>query len=487
MFWQNLRVNQSNRFERNTQPIEKPFPAMGKRCPAGAGCACARSSRDKTMTGSKRLQYAWADGLDMSDEEKNQEESRGTMLERLLARDRKTLARALTQVEHGDARAAEMVAACRRAMAQEGWSRRAVRLGLTGAPGAGKSTLVEGLTRALRQRGRSVAVLAIDPSSPLTGGAILGDRIRMQSMAGEDGVFIRSMATRGHLGGVAAAAEDALTLMECAGWDVLLVETTGVGQGEVDVVPLVDAVALVLAPGMGDAVQAMKAGVLEIADVLALNKADRDGMDELEQEMAAAEALTETVTGRAPRTMVRTVATSGEGVDALLDALLAIACDRDGVRQQQSKQNAKQAADLRVSGPLRESGPQIDHLGIAVHSLDAAEGFYRALGLEPQPRETIAAERVRVTMLAAGESRIELLEATEAESSIARFVARRGEGLHHVALRVRDLDDVVARLRAQGVRLVNEQIQVGAGGHRYVFVHPASAHGVLLELVEAAH
>lgn len=397
------------------------------------------------------------------------------MLERLLAGDRRALARALTLVESGDAQAAELVAACRRAMAENSPSRRAVRLGLTGAPGAGKSTLVQGLTQTLRQRGKSVAVLAVDPSSPLTGGAILGDRIRMQSMAGEDGVFIRSMATRGHLGGVAAAAEDALTLIECAGWDVLLVETTGVGQGEVEVVPLVDAVAVVLAPGMGDGVQAMKAGVLEIADVLALNKADRDGIDELEQEMSAAEALTEVVTGRAPRRILRTVASLGEGVEDLLDALLKMAERRNGNR-------------LRPSEPaLPPVAPRIDHLGIAVRSLDAAEDFYRALGLAPEPRETIAAERVCVTMMATGESRIELLEATDADSTIAKFLARRGEGLHHVALRVRDLEDVVGQLRQRGVRLVNEQIQVGAGGHRYVFVHPASAHGVLLELVEAEH
>lgn len=429
------------------------------------------------MTAGERLQYAWACGILMSDQYRQYEPETMAILARLLDGDRRTLARALTMVESGASGA--LVAACRKALAEREPVRRSLRLGMTGAAGVGKSTLLEALTRALRQRGRSVAVLAIDPSSPLTGGAILGDRIRMQSMAGDEGVFIRSMATRGHLGGMAAAAEDALAVMEAAGWDVLLVETTGVGQGEVDVAQLVDAVAVVLAPGMGDGVQAMKAGVLEIADVLALNKADRPGIDELEQEMAAAEAMAEIVSGREQRRILRTAALHGEGVESLLDALLEIA-ERGRSKGPQHREQPGRSAAPAIHPP------QIDHLGIAVRSLDESEGFYRALGLVAQQRETVAAERVRVAMMATGESRIELLEATDTESTIAKFIARRGEGLHHVALRVDAIESVVARLRQQGVRLVHEQIQVGAGGHRYIFVHPASAHGVLLELVEAA-
>ena len=425
----------------------------------------------------------------MDERQTEVERETASMIAALLGGDRRALARALTLVESGDALGEKIVAASRRAICQADaeQGRRSLRLGLTGAPGAGKSTLLEALTQALRADGKSVAVLAIDPSSPLTGGAILGDRIRMQTMAGDDGVFIRSMATRGHLGGLAAAAEDALTVMEAAGWNVLLVETTGVGQSEVEIAKRVDAVGVVLAPGMGDGVQAMKAGVLEIADVLVLNKADRAGVEELEQEMAAAEALAESVSGRAERRILRTVATRAEGVKELLEALLAIAGRRRGG-------GARPGAEATLPGVPRvedwsgdPSGPRIDHLGIAVRSLDEAEGFYRALGVVLLGRETVAAERVRVAMMATGESRIELLEATDEESAIAKFIAKRGEGMHHVALRVTDIESVVARLREQGVRLVSERIQVGAGGHRYVFVHPASAHGVLLELVEAAH
>ena len=397
--------------------------------------------------------------------------------------DRRALARALTEVENGAAD--ELVRICRESVEARGDGSRAVRLGLTGAPGAGKSSLLEALTRRLREEGKTVAVLAVDPSSPVTGGAVLGDRIRMREMAGDEGVFIRSMATRGHLGGLAEAAEDALVVMEAAGWDVLLMETTGVGQGEVEIARCADAVAVVMAPGMGDGVQAMKAGVLEIADVLALNKADATGMDELEQDMAAMESLNEMVTGRAARRRVRTVATRGEGVDELLAAMMEVARRRVPDGRQRERDASKRAESERAADA--EPGidhPVIDHLGIAVRSLDEAEGLYRLLGMEPCGRETVAAERVRVAMFAAGGSRIELLEATDEDSTIAKYIARRGEGLHHVALRVSGLEAVVERLRERGVRLVKDEIQVGAGGHRYVFVHPAAAHGVLLELVE---
>ena len=389
----------------------------------------------------------------------------------LIRGDRRALARALTRVESEGRESAALLARCRAHVASQRQQkgRRAFRLGLTGSPGAGKSTLLEALTRQLRAQNKTVAVLAVDPSSPLSGGAVLGDRIRMREMAADPGVFIRSMATRGHLGGLAAAAEDALLVMEAAGWDLLLIETTGVGQGEVEIASCADAVAVVLAPGMGDGVQAMKAGVLEIADVLVLNKADLAGIEDLEQDIASMEMLNEVVSCRPPRQVHRTVASRGEGVEALLSTLLEMA---------QSGNSAGSRNREAMHSPV------LDHLGIAVRSIEQAEGFYQLLGMANLGRETVVGERVRVAMFAAGESRMELLEPTDDEATIARFIARRGEGLHHVALRVQELDKVVERLCAQGIRMVRDEIQIGAGGHRYVFIHPTSAHGVLLELVE---
>jgi LAO/AO transport system kinase len=192
------------------------------------------------------------------------------MLQHTVA-ERRALARALTRIENGDASVQEVVRAA--------WSAtgRAHRIGVTGAPGSGKSTLVSALVRRWRTDGRSVAILSIDPSSPITGGAILGDRIRMRELSGDAGVFIRSMASRGSAGGLAAAASDAVALLDAHGFDIVVVETVGAGQAEVDVARLADSIVVVEAPGMGDDIQAIKAGILEIADVLVVNKADRPG------------------------------------------------------------------------------------------------------------------------------------------------------------------------------------------------------------------
>jgi len=191
------------------------------------------------------------------------------------ARAPRALGRAISLVERGGPLAEALVA---RLQARTG---RARLVGVTGPPGAGKSTLVEALARREREAGRTVAVLAVDPTSPFTGGALLGDRIRMQSLYTDPGAFIRSMATRGALGGLAAAAHDAVDVLDAAGFDLVLVETVGVGQDEVDAARAVDSVAVVVVPEMGDDVQAAKAGLLEIADVFVVNKADRDGADRM--------------------------------------------------------------------------------------------------------------------------------------------------------------------------------------------------------------
>ncbi|HEX2131051.1 MAG TPA: methylmalonyl Co-A mutase-associated GTPase MeaB [Actinophytocola sp.] len=195
-------------------------------------------------------------------------------------------------------------------------------LGLTGPPGVGKSTSTSMLISAFRARGLRVGVLAIDPSSPFSGGALLGDRIRLHDHTTDPSVFIRSMATRGHLGGLATATPQALRVLDAAGFDVVLVETVGVGQSEVDVVALADTTVVLLAPGMGDGIQAAKAGILEVADVFVVNKADRDGADRAVRDLRHMISLGRREAGPSWRQpIVRTVATSGQGADELVAAL----------------------------------------------------------------------------------------------------------------------------------------------------------------------
>jgi LAO/AO transport system kinase len=201
------------------------------------------------------------------------------LIAEVLAGDRRAVARAISLVEDGGAALEALSAGL---YASTG---RAATLGLTGAPGVGKSTLATELVRVERKAERSVAVLAVDPTSPYTGGALLGDRVRMQEHATDLGVFIRSMATRGHLGGMALAAPEAVRVLDAAGYQEVIVETVGVGQAEVDVAAATDTAVVVLAPGMGDAVQMAKAGILEVADVFVVNKADREGAGEVAREL----------------------------------------------------------------------------------------------------------------------------------------------------------------------------------------------------------
>ena len=198
---------------------------------------------------------------------------------------------------------------------------RAHVVGLTGAPGVGKSTSTNALIGALRAAGRSVGVLAVDPSSPFSGGALLGDRIRMQEHAADDAVFIRSMASRGHLGGLSFTTPQAVRVLDAAGFDVVLVETVGVGQSEVEVAGLADTTMVLLAPGMGDGIQAAKAGILEVGDLYVVNKADRDGADRLRRDLRAGLALTERAADAWQPPFLATVAQTGQGVDEVVEGL----------------------------------------------------------------------------------------------------------------------------------------------------------------------
>jgi len=237
------------------------------------------------------------------------------MVEGVRAGETRALARAITVVEDGRPEARPLLAALFPHAARN------LVVGVTGPPGAGKSSLVDRLTARVRGEGQTVAVVAVDPTSPFSGGAILGDRIRMQSHATDSGVFIRSMATRGHLGGLTAATDQVLTVLAAAGRDVVLVETVGVGQDEVDVVDSADVSLVVLVPGLGDEVQALKAGIMEIADVFVVNKADREGVERLVAEIEAMLSLVGDER-RIPR-IVQTVATEDRGTVELLEAIEA--------------------------------------------------------------------------------------------------------------------------------------------------------------------
>ena len=227
----------------------------------------------------------------------------------------RALARAISVVEDGRPEAPALLGAL---FPHAG---RSLVLGVTGPPGAGKSTLVDRIAASLRAQGRTIGIVAVDPTSPFSGGAILGDRIRMMAHAVDPGVFIRSMATRGHLGGLAASTAHVLTVLAAAGKDVIVVETVGVGQDEVEIVGAADVSVVVLVPGLGDEVQALKAGIMEIADVFVVNKADRDGADRLVTQIESMLSLGAPEASRPA--IVQTVATTGQGIAELLDAVEA--------------------------------------------------------------------------------------------------------------------------------------------------------------------
>ena len=240
---------------------------------------------------------------------------RPALSERVLNGDPRAIARAISLIEDEAPEGAELI---RRIFASTG---RAYLIGVTGAPGAGKSTLVDRLIAEIRRRGRSVGVVAVDPTSPFSGGAILGDRVRMQTHASDNGVFIRSMATRGHLGGLSRATGEAALVLDAAGMDVVLIETVGVGQDEVDIVRTADISIVMLVPGAGDEVQALKAGIMEIADIFVVNKADRDGADRTVGSIKALLSLEAWATGRWRPPIVKTEATTGAGVSELADEI----------------------------------------------------------------------------------------------------------------------------------------------------------------------
>lgn len=240
--------------------------------------------------------------------------------------DVRALARAISLIENGAPEAPALLSAC---FPDTG---KALRIGVTGAPGAGKSTLVDRLAARYREAGKTVGVVAVDPSSPYTGGAILGDRIRFQERLGDTGFYARSMATRGSLGGLASATADVALLLEASGKEVILLETVGVGQDEIEIARLADITVVVLIPGMGDDVQSLKAGLMEIADIFVINKSDREGADRVEQEIRSLQSLANPLPGNRHTPIVRTIATQNTGTAELAAAL-------DTLEQQMRSEN----------------------------------------------------------------------------------------------------------------------------------------------------
>jgi LAO/AO transport system kinase len=251
-------------------------------------------------------------------------------------------------------------------------SGKACVLGLTGAPGAGKSTLVDHLARHYRKQNRTVGIIAVDPTSPYTGGAILGDRIRMQEHFSDPGIYIRSMATRGSLGGLARTTADVATVLDASGRDVVMIETVGVGQGEVDIVRLADVTVVILVPGMGDDVQMIKAGIMEIADIFVINKSDHEGTERVEREIRALQSLATRQDGWTPP-IVKTVASEGTGIEQLAAAIADYETylQEEGLVLKKSVQNWQQRLIEMLRDSMLEKARE--HLGDGTVARMAAE------------------------------------------------------------------------------------------------------------------
>ena len=445
------------------------------------------------------------------------------LTDRILSGDPRAIARAISLIEDESPDAARIVGAI------YPHTGRAYLVGITGSPGAGKSTLVDRLTAEWRKRGRTVGIVCVDPTSPYSGGAILGDRVRMQAHAEDAGVFIRSMATRGHLGGLAQTTAEAAIVLDAAGFDIVIIETVGVGQDEVDIVRTADVSVVTLVPGTGDEMQALKAGIMEIADIFVVNKADREGADRTAASIEAMLSLEEFKEGQWRPPVLRTVATTGAGVAELATTIEQYRTRTDAAVGQRRRTRAEwrlrellgrgflqhleravlrpgeldqlldrvtareidpyAAAEGVVQRALAGQGPSgaapvqmpIDHIGIAVKDAARFAAMFADLfGFKTDEPEVVGPHRLR--FVAVGGATLELVEPVSDAAPVAKFLSTRGEALHHLCFRVSDIDAVMASLRQKGVRLIDEKPRKGAHGSRIAFIHPSSAGGLLIEL-----
>ena len=290
-------------------------------------------------------------------------------IERLRSGDPRALARAISTVENRTSDSADLLKAL---FPHSGKAR---ILGLTGAPGAGKSTLVDQLAKHYRHQGKTLGIIAVDPTSPYTGGAILGDRIRRQDHHSDPGVYLRSMATRGSLGGLARTTADVATVLDASGKDLILIETVGVGQDEVEVVRLADITIVILVPGMGDDVQTIKAGIMEIADIFVINKSDREGAERVEREVLAMQSLALHKDGWSPP-IVKTIASEGKGIEHLADAIAGYEAylQRENLALKHSVDNWRERlVEMLRDAMLERARGQLDHGRVEQYAAEIAE------------------------------------------------------------------------------------------------------------------
>ena len=402
---------------------------------------------------------------------------------------------------------------------------RSHKLGICGPPGSGKSSLINRLLALYRKAGEKVGVLAVDPTSPWTGGAFLGDRLRVQSHAMDSGVFFRSLGSRGTVGGLTSTIFGAIRVLEAWGADRIVLETVGTGQDEVEISHVADTVLYVTTPSLGDEIQAMKAGAMEAADILVLNKADLAERDKALSALEEALALGPRESGGWQVRVLAASATKNEGVLELAQAAdehrAWLKASPEGARRLKdqlrmelswlvSRRLAKETLNTISESHLEDLAHHrtdpftlgaglaarqgrgrgtVDHVGVAVESVAAAAPFYReALGLAVVHEERVESQQVRVAFLAAPGSgpaacQIELLEPTGAEGAVGRFLFKRGPGLHHVCFRSEDLAGDMRRLKEQGRAPLEDKPRPGARGHQVCFLHPRHAQGVLIELV----
>jgi LAO/AO transport system ATPase/methylmalonyl-CoA epimerase len=392
--------------------------------------------------------------------------------------------------------------------------RRSHVIGITGPPGSGKSTLIYTMARKIPQDKR-VAILTIDPSSPFTGGSFMGNRIRMQELTSKPNIYIRSMATRGIRGGLNYATVAAINILEYAGADYIFLETVGAGQSDTDVKYIADTILVLVPPLSGDEIQALKSGLMEIGDIYVVSKSDNPASESTYRDLMAMVDMVREIKGETWRpTVLKVSGLYGYGVDELLKVI----DDRFGELMKNGRldntlrsrrtlemrlyaydlleKSLNEAKDLEskvINGELspRDAArrllnyydkPRLDHVAVAIKNIDEAARKFKELGLRVSDPIVVEEQGVKVVMVMLSNTKIELLEPLGPETTVAKFIEKRGEGIHHIAIEVDDINKFINIAKNAGLTITSEPSR-GAEGI-VTFIHPKSLHGILLELVQ---